>query len=49
MKCVCQKSGPQLIVAKVIERMKNRSKRPVLIGLEKIVQRQVGVGVGRGK
>ena len=25
----------------------NRSKGPVLIGLEKIVQRQVGGGVGR--
>ena len=30
-------------------RNKNRSKGPVLIGLEEIVQRQVGVGwVGRG-
>ena len=29
---------------------KNRSKGPVLIGLEEIVQRQVGVGwVGRGR
>ena len=28
---------------------KNRSKGPALIGLEEIVQRQVGVGVGRGK
>ena len=29
--------------------LKNRSKGPVLIGLEEIVQRQVGVGVGRGR
>ena len=28
---------------------KNRSKGPVLIGLEEIVQRQVGVGVDRGR
>ena len=28
---------------------KNRFKGPVLIGLEEIVQRQVGVGVGRGR
>ena len=28
---------------------KNGSKGPVLIGLEEIVQRQVGVGVGRGR
>ena len=28
---------------------KNRSKGHVLIGLEEIVQRQVGVGVGRGR
>ena len=28
---------------------KNRSKGPVLIGLEEIVRRQVGVGVGRGR
>ena len=31
------------------EKLKNRSKGPVLIGLEEIVQRQVGVGVGRGR
>ena len=30
-------------------KLKNRSKGPVLIGLEEIVQRQVEVGVGRGK
>ena len=29
--------------------IKNRSKGPVLIGLEEIFQRQVGVGVGRGR
>ena len=28
---------------------KNRSNRHVIIGLEEIVQRQVGVGVGRGR
>ena len=27
----------------------NRSKGHVIIGLEEIVQRQVGVGVGRGR
>ena len=29
--------------------IKNRSKGPVLIDLEEIVQRQVGVGVDRGR
>ena len=33
----------------VIANKKNRSKGPVLIGLEEIVQRQVGVGLGRGR
>ena len=39
----------------VIQQIKNRSKGPVLIDLEEIVQRQVGVGwvgrvgVGRGR
>ena len=31
------------------EELKNRSKGPVLIGLKEIVQRQVGMGVGRGR
>ena len=35
--------------ALVLPHFKNRSKGPVLIGLEEIVQRQVGVGVGRGR
>ena len=32
----------------VITETKNRSKGPVLIGLEEIVQRQVGIDRGRG-
>ena len=36
-------------ITKMATILKNRSKGPVLIGLEEIVQRQVGVGVGRGR